>query len=77
MVVDEAITRKIQYQKCKDGATLTFPVFLFPHKHANIHIYRNFMQGMEAYEDHCAIIKAPKKLYNTTILWGTNRWGSF
>ena len=24
------------YKKCKDGATWTFPVFSFPHKHADI-----------------------------------------
>ena len=61
--------------KNKDGATQTLPVFLFPHKHADIQIYRNFMQQIEAYEGHCPIIKAARMLYNTTISQGQKGGG--
>ena len=29
--------------------------FLFPHKHADIQIYRNFRQQIEAYEGHSPV----------------------
>ena len=63
-------------QKCKDGATYAFPVFWFPHKHADIQIYRNFRQQIEAYEGHSPIVvKAAKVLYNTTISRGQTGGG--
>ena len=50
--------------------------FLFPHKHADTQIYRNFMQWIEAYEDHSPVIKAVKMLCNATIWWGQTGGGA-
>ena len=67
---------KIQYQKCKNGVTQMFSVFPFPHKHADMQIYRNFTERIEeAYDGHCVYfvdtahspVKAAKKLYSVTI----------
>ena len=45
--------------------------FGFHTKHADIQIYRNFRQQIEAYEGHSPIVvKAAKVLYNTTISRG-------
>ena len=69
------ITRKSEYQKCKDVVTWAFPVFLFPHKHADIQVHSNFTQRIEAYEGHSPVVKAARMLYNATISQGQRGGG--
>ena len=50
--------------------------FLFPHKHADIQIYRNFRQQIEAYTGHSPVaVKAAKVLCNTNTSRGQTGGG--
>ena len=50
--------------------------FLFPNKHADIQIYRNFRQQIEANEGYSPVaVKAAKVLYNSNISRGQTDGG--